>query len=139
VYMHAADFDALKDPDVSLVSDFGYDVTFVASAMDISDCENKVLLGDNGVRVNIIHTPGHAPGQVCIVITDLETGEKAMFSGDMLFAGAIGRFDFNRSNANDMRKSVELLKNLDLDCDVYPGHGPSTTLDIEKRSNPYFY
>lgn len=140
VYMHEDDFPSMTDPSFSLVSDFGLSNTFTAKPLDIMGVDEKIFLGDtdDGIKVNVIHTPGHCPGQVCIVMTEISTGKKVMFSGDMLFAGAVGRFDFRTSSSVDMGQSIQKLKELDISCDVYPGHGPSTTLDIEKRTNPYF-
>ena len=81
--------------------------------------------------VLVIHTPGHTPGSVCILIDD------AMFSGDTLFAGSMGRCDFPGSSIFEMRKSLRRLCALEKNYRVFPGHGEDSTLDFEKKTNPY--
>ena len=84
-----------------------------------------------GLDIKIIKTPGHTPGSVCLLIGD------AMFSGDTLFAGSMGRCDFPGSNIFDMRKSLKKLCNLAGDYRVFPGHAEATTLEHERKTNPY--
>ncbi len=79
----------------------------------------------------VLHTPGHTPGSVC-----LHFGT-ALFAGDTLFAGSIGRTDFPGSSWEAMENSLKKLKTLEEDLTVYPGHGPATTLGREKRYNHY--
>ena len=84
-----------------------------------------------GMDVLVMHTPGHTPGSVCILIED------AMFSGDTLFAGGMGRCDFPGSSIFEMRKSLRRLCALEKNCRVFPGHGEDSTLEHEKKTNPY--
>lgn len=93
--------------------------------------EGKVKLGP--FEFEVIYTPGHRFD--CITIYFEE--EKMMFTGDFLFYGTIGRTDLEGSNKDDMQKSIEKIKNYP-DCDVFPGHGWSTTLKREKEKNVYF-
>ena len=81
--------------------------------------------------IKILKTPGHTPGSVCLLMGD------AMFSGDTLFAGSMGRCDFPGSNIFDMRKSLKKLCNLAGDYRVFPGHAESSTLEHERKTNPY--
>ena len=81
--------------------------------------------------IQVVHTPGHTPGSVCILIED------AMFSGDTLFAGSMGRCDFPGSSIFEMRKSLRRLCALEKNYKVFPGHGEDSTLDFEKKTNPY--
>ena len=60
-----------------------------------------------------------------------------MFTGDFLFKGTIGRTDLESGNINDMQKSIKKIKQYPNDTKIYPGHGPSTNLKIEKETN-YF-
>lgn len=91
--------------------------------------------GDNltlaGMTFEVLHTPGHTPGSVC-----LRFG-KHLFSGDTLFAGSCGRTDFPGSEPAAMVRSLHRLAQLEEDLKVYPGHGESTTIGEEKRYNPY--
>jgi glyoxylase-like metal-dependent hydrolase (beta-lactamase superfamily II) len=84
-----------------------------------------------GLDIKVIHTPGHTPGSVCLMVGD------TIFSGDTLFAGSMGRCDFPGSNIFDMRKSLRKLRDLPGDYRVLPGHAEDTTLDYERKTNPY--
>ncbi len=84
-----------------------------------------------GMDIKILRTPGHTPGSVCLLVGD------AMFSGDTLFAGSMGRCDFPGSNIFDMRKSLKKLYNLAGDYRVFPGHAAASTLEYERKTNPY--
>lgn len=85
-------------------------------------------------NIKVIATPGHTPGSVCYFIPD----ENIVFSGDTLFAGGVGRTDFPGGSWNQLVHSIQhLYRNLPPETQVYPGHGPPTTLQEEKRSNPF--
>ncbi|WP_198305761.1 MBL fold metallo-hydrolase [Arcobacter vandammei] len=78
-----------------------------------------------GVKIKFHHFPGHTPG--CSVI---QIGE-ILFSGDFIFQGTIGRFDFPMSNAKDMKKSLQKILKWKANHHIYPGHGSKTTLQNE--------
>jgi hydroxyacylglutathione hydrolase len=80
----------------------------------------------------VLHTPGHSPGGVTLKIGD------KLFTGDALFAGSIGRSDFSNSNAEELLLGIngKLLSQPD-DHIVYSGHGPSTTIGRERKTNPF--
>ena len=84
-----------------------------------------------GLSFQVIHTPGHTPGGVCLVCED------AIFSGDTLFASSIGRTDFPGGSYDTLKASLQKLIALEGDYRVFPGHGEDTTLSFEKRTNPY--
>ena len=84
-----------------------------------------------GLKIRVIHTPGHTEGSVCLLV------ENAMFSGDTLFEGSCGRTDLPGGSWATILKSLKRLAAMDKDYTVYPGHGPSTTLAEEKQWNPY--
>jgi hydroxyacylglutathione hydrolase len=84
------------------------------------------------MQFEVIHTPGHSKGSICL------KGHGFLFSGDTLFAGSIGRTDLPGSSERDMHVSLlHVVSKLDDNLLVYPGHGPSTTILREKRSNPF--
>ena len=83
------------------------------------------------LNFSVLHTPGHTPGSVCLRCED------ALFSGDTLFAGSCGRTDFSGGSGSEMCRSLRRLAQLPGDLAVYPGHGEATTLEREKRVNPY--
>lgn len=79
----------------------------------------------------ILETPGHSPGSVTIMCED------ALFTGDALFAGSCGRTDLEGGNMDVLLASLKRLGNLEGDFEVYPGHGPATSLDRERLDNFY--
>ena len=82
--------------------------------------------------LEIIHTPGHSPGGMCILVED------CLFVGDTLFAGSIGRTDLPGGNHQQLILNIkEKLLPLPEDTKVYPGHGPMTTIGEEKLYNPF--
>jgi hydroxyacylglutathione hydrolase len=84
-------------------------------------------------RLRVLHTPGHSPGGVCF------QAPGAVFTGDTLFAGSIGRTDFPGGDHQGLIKGVRSkLFTLDGTIRVYPGHGPSSTIERERRTNPFF-
>ena len=89
---------------------------------------DRIAVG--GLTFTVLETPGHTPGSVC-----LECGT-ALFSGDTLFAGGWGRTDLG-GDMTRLRESLELLGGLPGALEVFPGHGDRTTLEEERRRNPY--
>ena len=84
-----------------------------------------------GLDITVLHTPGHTPGSVCLLV------ENTIFSGDTLFQGSCGRTDLPGGDWATITKSLHRLAALEGSFWVYPGHGGSTTLRDEKRYNPY--
>ena len=86
-----------------------------------------------GLELTVLHTPGHTPGSVCLVMGN------EMFSGDTLFACSFGRTDLPGGDPRKMMESLRRLASLQGNFFIHPGHGGSTTLDAEKRFNPYMH
>lgn len=84
-----------------------------------------------GLDISVLQTPGHTPGSVCLIMED------TLFSGDTLFAGSCGRTDLPCGDSRAMRDSLCRLAALSENYRVCPGHGPSSTLNREKQTNPY--
>lgn len=83
-------------------------------------------------KFEVSHTPGHSPGSMSFLFEDF------VVSGDVLFNGGVGRTDLYMSNHIDLINSIrEKLYIIDENHEVYPGHGPSTTIGQEKISNPF--
>lgn len=94
-------------------------------------------LAFGGLRVQVHHTPGHSPGGVCLAIREREEAPE-LFVGDTLFAGSIGRTDLPGGNHGVLLSSIRtVLFAFDDRTPVHPGHGPSTTIGAERRSNPF--
>ncbi len=86
------------------------------------------------LSLQVLHTPGHSPGSISLYCA----AEKALFSGDVLFRQGVGRPDLPGGDRATLMDSIRnRLFALPDDTRVYPGHGPSTTLGVEKRSNPF--
>lgn len=104
-------------------------------------CDQKIqpdmLLSDGmilelgGLRIHALHTPGHTPGGCCFAVED------ALFSGDTLFKGDVGRCDLPGGNFKQILESVQKLAALSGDYRVLPGHEDSSTLEAERKRNPY--
>ncbi|AGY82107.1 MBL fold metallo-hydrolase [Carnobacterium inhibens] len=89
--------------------------------------------GIEGFKFKVVPTPGHSPGGVSFIFDDF------VVSGDALFKGSVGRTDLTGSDSEALLKGIkEQLFTLSDDMLVYPGHGESTTIGDEKRTNPFF-
>ena len=87
-----------------------------------------------GFEIDVLFTPGHSPGHVTYSIPS----ERAVFSGDVLFQGSVGRTDLPGGNWDTLLASIgELVESLPEDTTVYPGHMGITTLGAERRTNPF--
>src|ERR1044072_6993792 len=87
-----------------------------------------------GMTIDVIFTPGHSPGHVTYSIRD----EEAMFSGDVLFKGSVGRVDLPGGDGPTLLRSIrELLDSHSAETGVYPGHMDVTTLGVERATNPF--
>ena len=91
-------------------------------------------IGVGELTLRVLHTPGHSRGHVTFYVP----AEGALFDGDVLFAGGIGRTDLPGGSFEVLMRSIsEQLMTLPDDTAVYPGHGPATTIGRERRSNPW--
>jgi hydroxyacylglutathione hydrolase len=86
------------------------------------------VVGVDGVQLQVLHTPGHVKGCVCFY----SEKEGVLFSGDTLFAGAVGRTDLPASDEKEMVESLRKLVKLPPETAVYPGHGRKTLIGMEK-------
>lgn len=93
---------------------------------------DKVTVAD--VDFDVVHCPGHTPGHVVFVQSD----DKVAMVGDVLFQGSIGRTDFPKGNYQQLIDSItQRLWPLGLDITFIPGHGPTSTFEAEKKTNPF--
>lgn len=90
---------------------------------------DEITLGE--IKIKVMATPGHTSGSVCYI------AENCIFSGDTLFYCSCGRTDFPSGSPEQMMSSIQKLKALDGDYKVYTGHNNLTTLDFERKNNPY--
>lgn len=88
--------------------------------------------------VDVRHTPGHCPGGVCLAIGRKNTTARELFVGDTLFKGSIGRTDLSGGNLDTLLRSIrDVLFAYPDDAVVHSGHGPATTVGVERRTNPF--
>ncbi|MFB3739466.1 MAG: D-aminoacyl-tRNA deacylase [Candidatus Velamenicoccus archaeovorus] len=127
LHIHEADAPALTDP---LAWGAGYETPPIPVARVRTVVDGDVLTFA-GFRIEVLHTPGHTPGSVCY------RTDGWVLSGDLVFAGTIGRSDFPNSSGEDMARSLERFLELPDELDVLPGHGPRTTVGRERQRNPY--
>jgi hydroxyacylglutathione hydrolase len=126
-YIHEGDVAALTDPQ-------GWGAGLQTPPVPVKDVRTVIdgdVLTFAGFEIQVIHTPGHTPGSVCL------STDALLLSGDLVFAGAIGRSDFPNSSPPDMERSLERFLELPDPTDVLPGHGPRTTVGRERGSNPF--
>jgi glyoxylase-like metal-dependent hydrolase (beta-lactamase superfamily II) len=95
-----------------------------------------LLVGLDRYPAQVLHTPGHTQGSVCLHFAPL----KMLIAGDTLFAGSIGRTDLPGGNSRQIIDSIHSrLLALPDETKVLPGHGPSTTIGAERKSNPFLH
>ncbi|MHC4363105.1 MAG: MBL fold metallo-hydrolase [Planctomycetota bacterium] len=96
--------------------------------------EEGDIIEQVGIRLHVLHTPGHTPGGISLYSKD----ERIVFAGDALFAGSIGRTDFPGGSTSQLLNSIrQKLFTLPDETLVYPGHGATTTIAREKAHNPF--
>ena len=123
VYFHEDEYNeikrSIKNPSIKLIK-----------------IKNNQIIKIGEISIEVIHTPGHTPGGVCLLV------ENKLLTGDTLFVSAIGRTDLPGGDVIKLFESLQKLKKLDEDIEVYPGHDygeiPSSTIGDEKKNNPYF-
>jgi hydroxyacylglutathione hydrolase len=136
-FIHPADRGQLLDPWTAVGRPYGSPLLGLES-MTLAEPDDVRQLTDGeqislaGLELAVRHAPGHSPGSVVFDI------DAALFSGDVLFAGSIGRTDFANGSMPDMLESLRrVILPLDDGVEVYPGHGPSTSIGRERSTNPY--
>jgi len=129
-HIHEGEAGYCSDPMLNLSAMIGMDTTCAEPDGLLKHGDTLTL---DGTTWRVLHTPGHSPGGACFVHDE----SRQAVVGDTLFAGSIGRFDFPTSNRDLLKKSLNLLMTLPDDMTIYPGHGPTTTIGAERRSNPY--
>jgi hydroxyacylglutathione hydrolase len=126
-YIHEGDVQALTDT-------AAWGAGYVTPPVPVSDV--RTLAGGDrltfaGFAIEVLHTPGHTPGSVCY------RTDGWVVSGDLVFAGAIGRSDFPNSDGAAMERSLRRFLELPDELPVLPGHGPRTTVGRERVRNPF--
>lgn len=129
IYLHKSDEHLVATDD----GECGFGISVKKFTPDV------LLNGDEeldlfGLKIKVLHTPGHTKGGVCYVI------ENNIFSGDTLFLGSYGRVDLGDGDIDELKCSiVNVLFALNGEYDVYPGHERKTSLNFERKFNPILY
>jgi hydroxyacylglutathione hydrolase len=136
IYLHPDD-QFLYDNAERMGAMFGIAVEQPPPVDHYYDGKGSIAFGD--YQIGVHHTPGHAPGAVCLAVTKAgDAGAPALFAGDNLFAGSIGRTDLPGGDYDVLMKAItEVLFAFPDESIVYSGHGPATTIGRERRSNPF--
>ena len=140
-YIHPDDRDLLTDPakGISLLAkqQFLGGLTF-SEPDDVRELADGEIIALAGLRFTVGHTPGHTPGSVTYGAPGQHADDaSALFSGDLLFAGSIGRTDLAGGDDAQMLRSLAKTLTLPDATIVLPGHGPQTTIGTERVSNPF--
>ena len=132
IAIHAADAQMLSKPSMEALF-------FTGNRLRTSEADILLQEGDvltfGSYRLKVLHTPGHTPGGISLVLED----HPLVYVGDTLFAGSIGRTDFPGGDFNTLINGVrQKIFPLGDHFTVYPGHGPVTTIGQERKYNPFF-
>ena len=128
---HELEEEYLADPEKSMTFYFADET--VSADVFFKDGD-LISFGDFSLRV--IHAPGHSKGSSCFVHES--ENQKTMFSGDTLFKGTVGRFDFYGGDYETLMASLRKLRSLNENYKIYAGHGETTFLYDEIANNPYY-
>jgi len=136
--VHRLDAEAITDPWANGGLGFGFE--YEAPEPDrILEDGDVVEAGE--LVLDVLHTPGHTPGGICLYAPALPGDADAphLFSGDTLFARSVGRTDFAGGDGRALARSIrEKLSVLPCETRVHPGHGPDTSIGYEARVNPFW-
>lgn len=135
IYLHRDDLP-IYEATLEQAAFFGLDIEAPPPVDHFFDLSASLAFGNYDVRV--LHTPGHTPGGVCLLVGPAGQPGKKVFAGDTLFAGSIGRTDLPGGDHATLIGSIRsMLFTLQDDVEVYSGHGPTTTIGQERRTNPF--
>ena len=127
-YIHKLEEPIITDP-VKNLSSFFNGNELLLKTYNLIEENNYTYFNDFGL--NIINTPGHTPGSIVIKYCGV------LFTGDLLFKGSIGRTDLTGGDSQKIKNSLKILKSMEKDLIIYPGHGESSTLKFEIHTNYY--
>jgi hydroxyacylglutathione hydrolase len=122
----------LRDPEANMSAQFGVPLYSPAADQLVADGERIEVAG---LQFEVREIPGHSPGSVVFVCDKFDPA--FVFGGDVLFAGSVGRTDLGGNMKQLLQGIRTKLLSLPETTVVYPGHGPTTTVGAEKRSNPF--
>jgi glyoxylase-like metal-dependent hydrolase (beta-lactamase superfamily II) len=134
-YIHSEDRKALLHPELLLSKEFASSLAAKewSEPNEVQELKNNQKFEAVGLDITAIHAPGHTAGSLMFTVND-----EVLISGDVLFAGSIGRTDQPTGSQEAMARTLETkVIPLGDHLRVLPGHGPDTTIEYERRTNPY--
>jgi hydroxyacylglutathione hydrolase len=132
IYIHPSEKDLLGSMS-SMAMHFGTEVEQSPPATGFLNDGDVITLGKD-LKIDVLLTPGHSPGSITLYIKS----ENLAIDGDVLFQYSIGRTDFPGGSHRELINSIKTkLFPLGDNCEIYPGHGPPTTIKQEKKYNPF--
>ncbi|GHS89617.1 MBL fold metallo-hydrolase [Synergistales bacterium] len=135
IYISGPDSPLLKQPPEEMQRALGMTSRGAEKFRTVAD--GDVLTGfAGGFEVKVVATPGHTQGSVCYLIKSGD--EQILASGDTLFAQSVGRTDLPGGDERQLMESIIKLSEMPDDLEVLPGHGPTTNIGRERRSNPFW-
>ena len=133
VYVGTQDAEKLINATGNLSAAFDFPLTIGAADRLVADGETLEIAG---IAVKVLGIPGHSAGHVAYLVES--NGKSHIFVGDIIFANGIGRYDFPDGDKNLLVQGIrDKLYTLPDETILYPGHGPNTTIGVEKRTNPF--
>lgn len=141
-FVHSSDRYLIADPSLAMsnetksaLSSMMDEDDVFAEPEDLREVTDGLTIELAGLDFTVRHAPGHTKGSV---LFDFKADRPHVFTGDVLFAGAIGRTDLPGGSMDEMNDSLRnVVLNLDDSSLVFPGHGPSSSMDVERASNQY--
>ena len=134
-YIHSEDRKALLHPELLLSKEFASSLATKEwnEPNEVQELKNNQKFEAVGLDITAIHAPGHTAGSLMFTVND-----EVLISGDVLFAGSIGRTDQPTGSQEAMARTLNTkVIPLGDHLRVLPGHGPDTTIEYERRTNPY--
>ncbi len=128
IYIYSDEMLFTTDHSLNLSGRSGSNLQTFTADTALNDGDT-IPLGE--LLIHVLHTPGHTIGSCCYLV------ENAIFTGDTLFKCTCGRTDFPTGSYPQMLESLKRLKNLEGDYHIYPGHEAETTLEYERKNNPF--
>ena len=131
VYIHALDEDKLSGGESGSLANY-FRVRGVKPYKGAVTIDDDDIIKLDELEFDVVHTPGHTSGSVCYILGDV------MFSGDTVFARSVGRTDMPDGSYEKLMNSISVIKELGGNLRILPGHMCETSLDSERKHNPYF-
>jgi len=128
VYAGAKELPVLTDPNINFSIQVGAPISITPDHL----LQEGDVVTVGTMEFTVMETPGHTCGSISFI------SENVIFSGDTLFQGSCGRTDFPTGDWETILHSLKRLRDLPGDYEVYSGHGPMTTMDAERKTNPFF-